>query len=134
MSQAQSTFYLFSLCEALVLTTELPMLKDDRQAVVNETAFFVAEQINCLPLIMRLLIKLGLYGMQFITLLTHGKAFAQLSIVDRRNIVLKLMKINIIPIRKILELIQGLAIFYFFEHASVQASLYNLDLQRRAVT
>ena len=111
------------ICEALFADELARIAQPERQKAVHSAGLFVSSSLAALPPMLRMLMKVGLFGFSAIVGISQFCSFAKLPSARRRAIVESWAYGRFGPARQFFKPIRSTALLAFYEHPAVVESL-----------
>jgi hypothetical protein len=108
---------------AVVLPDFPPLDGALRDRVRRDVTAYVTRQVSSQPAFMRLPLRLALLGFQLLPILRHGRRFGALSPAQRAAYLAWWSAAPLSPMRDLVKLIRGSALWVYFDHTVVTAHL-----------
>jgi uncharacterized protein (TIRG00374 family) len=118
------------LCECFI--PEVHRLPDSEEfyTVLREASTFTVTELERLPFRLRVIFDVGVNVFKAIVVLTTGRFLCHLPLEQRRKLI-EAWAFGRIPLtRKFMKPIRSLALFYYYDHPSVQALLDKMAIKR----
>jgi hypothetical protein len=108
---------------AAILPDFPPLEPAVRAAVQRDVGAYVARQIGSQPRVMRAPLALALVGFQLLPLARYARPFAALSPAQQARYVAWWGAAPLSPMRDLVKLVRGTALWVYFDHPAVAARL-----------